>query len=676
MRQSLDNAAPATGMRLRRWWAVLDGFATREWRWIIVIAWLLIAAFYLDKYASAIHYLSLGDTDDNMRYLQVRDWLNGQSWWDLRQHRMDPPGGANIHWSRLVDLPIAALMLFFRLFTGPARADELALGVAPFLPLLVLMLAVAFIARRLSNDGRGHAWFAAMLLPLGASMGLAMYMPLRVDHHGWQLALTATALAGLVDRKWTRGGIVAGVSSAASVVIGMEMMVYLAGAGALIALRWVFKDGAARRMRPYALSLGGTTAIGYALFASNANRLPVCDAISPVWTSILVLASGILFALTMLPLRSWPQRLIAGAIGGAIVGGFAYAMWPQCLTSAYQISPELQKSWLVYIREAKPIYTQPQSSWVPILALPATGLLCAFVGCIVARRDTDRLWAWITVALMIGFAIALTFWQIRAGPAAQLLAIAPVAWALWTSVEKLFAGRWAERIAALPAILLLGCAIGIYSLYPIYARAMGNGSNAAAKPRPAAAGNANVAPSPKAAPSPAATTRTDAPANAASGNRNETRRQVTRRSEARCRTQPALQVLDQVPAATIFTLVDMGPRVIAITHHSVIAGPYHRNGKAILDIHHAFDGSPERFREIAAQHGATYFLFCPNFPEGTIYQRRSPRGFYARVSRGEGFPFLTPVELKFPGELPYTLYKIEGEPEDPPLATRRKKAAQ
>ncbi len=677
MRQASDNGGPAIGARLRRWWTVLDGFGHKEWRWIVVIAWLLIAAVYLDRYSAAIHYLSLGDTDDNMRYLQVRDWLfNGQSWWDLSQHRMDPPGGANIHWSRLVDLPIAALMLFFRLFTDGARADQLAVGVAPLIPLLVLMLALAFLARRLarSDDGHGehgHGWFAAMLLPLGAGMGLSMYMPLRIDHHGWQLALTATTLAGLVDRKWRRGGVIAGVSSAASVIIGMEMLVYLAAAGALIALRWVLKEGAARRMRPYALSLGGTTALGYALFASNANRLPVCDALSPVWTSILVLAAGVLYGLTLLPLKSWPQRLVAGAIGGAIVGAFAWIAWPQCLGGAYQmISPELQKSWLVYIREAKPIYVQARSSWVPMISLPVMGLLCALVGCWAARRDGERLWAWLTVMLMIAFAIGLTFWQIRAGPAAQLLAIPPVAWAIWALVETMFTGRWAQRALAVPGLALVASAVCSYGLYPLVTKAFANNA-AAAKPQQAPAAKGNTT---------GATNRTDrastskAPGKPGILSSAAAPRKPAARSEARCRTQPALHVLDQIPAATIFTLVDLGPRLIATTHHSVIAGPYHRNGKAILDIHHAFDGSPENFRQIAAAHGATYFLVCPNFPEGTIYQRRAPRGFYARILRGEAMPFLTPVKLTFPGELPYTLYKIA--PLVPNSAPVGKKSAQ
>ncbi|MCW2349619.1 hypothetical protein [Sphingobium sp. B12D2B] len=671
----IDSSATQSGWtsRASRLWRAIDGFAQREWRWLIVIAWLIIAAYFLNRSADAIRFLSLGDTDDNMRYLQVRDWLAGQSWWDLRQHRMAPPDGANIHWSRLVDLPIAALILFFSLFTDRARAEELAVGVEPLLPLLLLMLALAFIARRLSDRGQGQGWFIAMLLPLGAGMGLSMFMPLRIDHHGWQLALTATALAGLVDRKWTRGGVVTGVASALSVVIGMEMLVYLVGAGALIALRWIFKEGAARRVRPYALGLGGTTALGYALFASNANRAPVCDAISPVWASVLVLTAGVLYGLTLLPLRGWLQRLGAAALGGAAVLAFAWLSWPNCVTDLYGISPELQKSWLVYIREAKPIYVQAQSSWVPMISLPITGLLCGLIGCWAARRDSERMWAWATVTLMIAFAIALTFWQIRAGPAAQLLAIPPVAWAGWAIIVTLITGSWARRLLAVPAALVLVWASSVYFLYPIVSKAF------AQTPKPE--NRTNAAPSTRNQASPSAKNASANSANAApASNLSAISKPVAKpltgahRPEVRCRTQPALQPLDQIAPATIFTLVDLGPRLIAITHHTVIAGPYHRNQEAILDVHHAFDGSPETFRKIAQKRGATYLLYCPGFPEGTIYQRRSPKGFYARLARGETFPFLTPVTVKAQSELPYRLYRItplEAQASSPPASPAR-----
>ena len=66
----------------------------------------------------------LSDTDDNMRMMQVRALLHGQGWFDLRQYRLDPPFGANIHWSRLVDLPIAGLILLLRPLIGGANAEQ------------------------------------------------------------------------------------------------------------------------------------------------------------------------------------------------------------------------------------------------------------------------------------------------------------------------------------------------------------------------------------------------------------------------------------------------------------------------------------------------------------------------------------------------------------------------
>lgn len=621
MTATRPNIRPKMRQRLEALYTLAD----REWTWIVFIAWAIIAAIYLSRNGPQMHWMSLGDTDDNMRYLQVRDWLHGQSWWDLRQHRMNPPVGGNIHWSRLVDLPIAGLMVGLTPFVGATRAEQLALGIAPLLPLLPLMLALAFTTRMLARGGIG--WFVSALLPLSAEMGLSMYMPMRVDHHGWQLALAAIMLAGLVDRKWTRGGIVAGVSSALSVAIGMEMMVYLAGAGAIIGLRWVFKEGAARRMIPYALALAGTTAAAFVLFVSDANRAPVCDALSPVWTTLLVMAGAILFLLGRWNPPRWPLRLAGAMAGAAVILLFAHLVWPQCLTGAYQISPELQKSWLVYIREAKPITVQNRNVWLPLVGLPVAGAIGALIACWHFRRDPDRIWAAATLALMVLFAGGLLFWQIRAGPAAQLLAIPAVGWAAGAVLNALWAGPWGRRIAALAGIVLLAIVFCAYPLYPSIAPYLMN-----AKEKAKAAADARK-PKPKGPKKPSA--------------------------NALCRTKPALGTLDQLPPAVIFTMVDLGPRILATTHHYVIAGPYHRNGDAILDIHHAMDGPPETFRAIAARHMAKYVLICPGFPEGTIYQQRSPGGFYAQMIRGRVPAWLIPVTLRTGETLPYNLYRID-----------------
>ncbi|HUD93167.1 hypothetical protein [Sphingobium sp.] len=621
--------------RAGRWAALLSTYAARHWKWLTFLIWIVIAISMVATRWPAVHWLVLSDTDDNIRYVQVKDWLAGQGWYDLRQYRLDPPGGANIHWSRIVDIPLAGLILFFRAFVDQGLADRLACGIAPLLPLFLLMLSLGFIGRRLAGP---NGWFLAVLAPLAAQMGLGMYGPMRIDHHGWQLALALTMMAGVIDTNRLRGGVMAGVSSALSIAIGMEMIVYLAAGGGLIALRWVFRPGAERRMLAYALSLAGATSLFYLLFASYANREMVCDALSPIWVAVFGAAGAGMVILSLAPLRGWPVRLAAGAIVGGAVAVFFWLNWPQCL-SPYQISPELERLWLANIREAKPITAQTQSLVVPLLAMPVAGLIGLLWALWDSRRDSERLWAWATVGLMMLFSTALLFWQLRAGPAAQLLAIPPAAWAAHRLVAAVLTGTRRVRIAAGAGVALLAAIACAYPLYPQMVKLYQDTTGI--KPRPWR---------------PSAVARTEA----------------IKKANGRCRTLPALELLDQLPPATIFTMVDLGPRILATTHHSALAGPYHRNGTTILDIHHAFDGPASDFRAIAAKHHATYLLVCPDFPEGTIYQSRSPKGFYADLMRGKMPNWLAPVKLKTSMTMPYQLYWIHySSPGDKKAAQQR-----
>ena len=110
MGQSKDEVAIARGL----------DWLDRNWKWIVVLVWLGFCGWFIFNEWSSIRYFGLGDTDDNMRIMQVRAWLHGQGWYDLRNYRMNPPYGANIHWSRLVDLPIAGLILTLRPFQETA----------------------------------------------------------------------------------------------------------------------------------------------------------------------------------------------------------------------------------------------------------------------------------------------------------------------------------------------------------------------------------------------------------------------------------------------------------------------------------------------------------------------------------------------------------------------------
>src|SRR5580658_5589566 len=49
---------------------------------------------------------NLPDPDDYMYLDQLLDWLKGQGWYDHIQHRLDPPEGGLIHFSRLPMIPM------------------------------------------------------------------------------------------------------------------------------------------------------------------------------------------------------------------------------------------------------------------------------------------------------------------------------------------------------------------------------------------------------------------------------------------------------------------------------------------------------------------------------------------------------------------------------------------
>ena len=79
----------------------------RRWRFVVIVMWLIYCGWFVYTKWTGIHAFWLIDTDDNLRMSQVRALLAGQDWYDLRQYRLNPPVGADIHWSRFVDLPLS-----------------------------------------------------------------------------------------------------------------------------------------------------------------------------------------------------------------------------------------------------------------------------------------------------------------------------------------------------------------------------------------------------------------------------------------------------------------------------------------------------------------------------------------------------------------------------------------
>jgi hypothetical protein len=592
-------------------------FLERHWRRAY---WLLLAGsviYFLSYKWGAIRWLALSDTDDNLRLAQVQAWLHGQGWYDLRQYKLDPPAGANIHWSRIVDLPIAALLLIGEPLFGAYKGQQIATAIAPMLAFAATLWAMIVAVRRLVAP---LAYVLAFALLLCAQTALFMWMPLRIDHHGWQLAMLMLAVTGLTDPAQRRGGILVALATAVSLGIGLELLPSMAMAGAAVVLRWVWEREQVDRLRSYAVALGGGCALIFAGFASKDNRALICDAFTPVYLSSMLGVAALLFLIALVPAERRLARFALALGAGAVVAiGFA-GLFPQCLGRPEHISPELDKLWFRNIREVKPLYTKPWRDAFDIAALPIVGVIGAVHATWRARR-TPLGAPWGTIALLAFFSTAMMFWQSRYAPQAQMLAVLGATAIGWPLMSALMNARNSLlRIAGptLAFLLVSGLAVEF-------------ATEMVPKPaKPAAKGNPNVEPTNK-----------------------------VELANRRCPTLPALGALRDLPAATILTHVDLGPRLIAMTKHSAIAGPYHRNGAAILDIHRAFRAtSPEVAHEVMVRHHATLLLVCPGMSETTLYAAQDPQGFYVQLRGGKVPAWLAPVDL--PKNSPYKLWRLVG----------------
>lgn len=581
----------------------------REWKRIILFLWLAFGVWMISQHWSQIRSFGLGDTDDNMRIMQVRALLHGQGWYDLRNYRMNPPFGANIHWSRLVDLPIAGLILGLRPFLGGPAAERWAVAVAPMLPYLLLLFSLALTARRFLGAAAYPLAFVALFFA-GSTNG--MFTPERIDHHGWQLALLALSISAIADPNRTRGGLTLGTSTALSLAIGLEMLIYLALLGAATVLFWVDDAEERERLRAYAVSLGGGTALAFFLFASNANWNAVCDALSPVWLSDALIGGALMFALAWVSPADWKRRLALAVGAGMIVAAFHALVWPHCLQRLEGVSPEVQRLWLSHVKEARPVYRHGWRVATLIVALPITGAIGWGLLIWWRWRDRELRRRVIGAALPALTASLLLLWQTRTGPAAQMMAAVGGAAIIWFLFPKFWTSNNAvARVAGAFVVFVIGVGAAVPAVLDFVPEAKPSA-------RDAQIGKANRL----------------------------------------CGSMWGLRPVAFQPKGRVMTFVDLGPRLIAVTHHDAVAGPYHRNGQQIADVMNFWRGSEAQAHALAARYRINYVLSCPNSSTTTIFVAEAPKGFYGQLQRGRVPSWLTPVDL--PKNSPYRMWRVVG----------------
>lgn len=584
---------------------------SRTWLLAVLLVWVLVAAASLVMNREAIAALDFPDTDDAQRLSQVRDWLGGQAWGDIDQYRMNAPAGVAMHWSRLVDLPIAGLYLVAQPIIGPEGAERFASAFAPQLLLLFAFLMAALAAFRLGGAK------AAVLAPLFFAMSgqlLPYFAPLRIDHHGWQNALLLGILAMLLDpRLKGTSGAAAGIMTVAAMMIGLEYLPHIALISVALAAAWVVRPEFGRMLQGYGAALAVGTAFAYPAFVPTARwAAAFCDAMSPVYLVAMVPAGLLAATLPRLPaLDTIGRRGLAAAVGMGAVGAFTLYLFPHCAggpTGA--LDPRLMPV-LDRISEARGLlsYLDDKPGIVLFYGLyPIVGIGAALL--MLRRSDTvAQRFGWLLLLALLVASSMLMLMQLRAMSGAHAAAVVATA---------CLAARWLPRVRAIAAPIprifaTIALLVGATSALPLFAALAVAQATGTAEEDAAA-----LAP---------------------------------------CTAAATLAPIARLPRGTIANVIDMGPALLVHTPHTVLGGPYHRSPSMIVDAMDFWRLDESRARAMAARYGATYVLGCTSAPDLMTARQEAPKGLWAGLQAGRVPAWLEPLPM--PRGSPLRLYRIK-----------------
>jgi len=574
----------------------------RHYRFWLLAIWLASAAAAITVNHSSIAQFRFWDPDDVMRLLEVRDWLVGQSWFDVAQHRMNLPAGLSMHWSRLLDVPLAAIIILLKPLVGQRTAETVASVVVPMLTLGATMSLVAGIARHRSGAGAGLLAAALCLLSIGTWYAMP---PMRIDHHGYQLLCGLGIAWALVTRDDRKGTVIAGLCAAAWCHISLEGLAFTACASAWLGLRWVVDPHPRARLPLFLATLSiGSAALYIAVHGIGLIGHTFCDQISPVHITVFGLAA--LLSVPTMAFRITAMGLRATSL--AVIGvscALLYRLWaPQCAAGPFgSLGPLGHGLWYLNVHEGVPLWHAPVETRLAWGIFPWVGLAGALTAALRSEDAGSGKWSY---CALLAAATAIGLLVTRAGAFANLLAIPGAVGLFLLIADRSEAWPLTPRALARAGSLMLLSPFGAQST-----------SLLAMQTQPAP---------------------------------------QTTSQEQRCGQIDTLAALDRVPPVTILAPLELGPNVLAGTHHSAVTGPYHRDPDALEDVLRFFTADEPTAHAVALRRHARLLIFCPAGGEMATMAKFAPAGLAARLLRGKAPQWLTPVAL--PGTPGLSLYRI------------------
>lgn len=535
-------------------------------------------------------------TDDAMRLVGVADLIGGQGWFDVFQHRMDPPAGTSMHWSRLIDAPLAGLILLLKPLLGMRDAQAVTLYLWPTLLFAAALALIAAIARQLSN-GTAPV-IAAVVLAVLSVPALVHFRAGAIDHHNAQivLLLALVLMTTQIEQSAVKAAL-GGLMASLSLAIGLETLPAIAATGVAVSGLFVWRGApVARQVGAFGAGLAASSLLlAPALLPLSSLAAPVCDAFGgPV---LLLTAGGGIGLMLMVGIDRYAStrrmRAASGATLGIVLVGAFLALFSGCIASPFgHLDPIVRSLWVNNIAEAisfgrmLQLFPERVASYYvfPIMTLGLAAMA------LIRSRPAER-FRWIVVSATLAALVGFGFMQMRGLSAASMVA-APV-------FAASFGILW-PRFAAGPRLLLVAIVASPFGLAV---------AGLSAKPmidaifEPEAIGDLSP-----------------------------------------CRSLSDVASLKQLPKGRVMAPLDLGPAILAETGHEVFAGPYHRNNDGNTALIKLMLAPMATAQRILRDRGVDYVVTCSAAPDRNII-KLAPEGLEARLGRGQTPEFLEPIDL-------------------------------
>ncbi len=549
--------------------------------------------------------VSLGDTDDAMRLVQLREYLKHGNWFDLHTNRVGGAEGYTTHWSRIPDAIMAGIFFMIQPFTSLEFAERVTRMVYPG-----LWIAIPAVASSLFTY-----WFTGNRLVVVIMVFLFALNPFtfvqfgagRIDHHNAQIALSVlTLVAAALQKVDFRFAILSGISIGVMFTIGLEALPFAVVAAAAVAVNYAFYEDGKKAAQGFAAAMVLTTLLGFGVsFPPSQYLQTACDALGFNLVAAIVLGGGVLFVWSGAQRLS--NSLVSRSIGlgiAALCAAVTYAnIDPACLGGPFgHVNPAVKPMWLDRVIEMQPPlrwgaveqnFKSLRFLYILVLAIPAMIIL-------LLKRQNRKDFAFLV--LLSGFAVSviLGFMNMRISTYISWFATPLVCLAIVNLIETLVRPK---LIVSFVLIVLCSPVAMLFWEKPFSSTVQAESSL----------------------------------------------------ESTPCNATQNYAALADLPKGLVLAEIDRGPYVLAHTEHSVVAAPYHRMSDKIIEVMNFFSMEvSDQSRQTANRLGAQYVLFCSL--ENTKADSLKSSSLISSLQSGNAPTWLEKIEL--PKGNPLVLFRL------------------